>query len=158
MNTASVINILPKEKLKEIEKASKKVVKLIEAIRVNIAPIFLAEEGKWRLHTRYLKQRKDKVWGALEEIGIIFKQLSESPNIQMVLIEQVLRILIVTRWDVENILEWSVVSSKAKQLVEQQSRQRDLSWTLLVMEIIHESWISIKGLERFITVTSRRIW
>ncbi len=158
MNTAYVINILPKQKLKEIEKASKKVVKLIEAIRVNIAPIFLAEEGKWRLHTRYLKQRKDKVWGALEEIGIIFKQLSESPNIQMVLIEQVLRILIVTRWDVENILEWSVVSSKAKQLVEQQSRQRDLSWTLLVMEIIHESWISIKGLERFITVTSRRIW
>lgn len=46
MNTAYVINILPKQKLKEIEKASKKVVKLIEAIRVNIAPIFLAEEGK----------------------------------------------------------------------------------------------------------------
>jgi hypothetical protein len=73
MNTASVTNIVPREKLKEIEKASKKVAKLIEVIRVNIAPIFLAEEGNRRLHTRYLKQRKDKVWGALEAIGEIFK-------------------------------------------------------------------------------------
>jgi hypothetical protein len=84
--------------------------------------------------------------------------MSETPNIQVLLIEHVLRILIITRWDVDNILEGSTVSSRARNLIEQRSRQKDMSWALLVLEIIRESGISIKGLERFITITSRKIW
>lgn len=69
MNSSNVTNIIPKEKEKAIRKASESITKLTQIIRANIAPIFLAEERGQQLHTRYLQQRKKRIWDALEKIG-----------------------------------------------------------------------------------------
>ncbi len=156
MATSTVTSMIPETELKTIEKDAKKVVSLIEKVRVHLGQIFISEGNEKKLHSRYIQQRKDKTMVALEAIWEVVKKYPYQAY-RFTLVVTVLRTIMVTQWKGKNIIETQNIFERAKQILSSEKTWNDTSWALLILNLISESGISTEWLERFFTVTSRRI-